>query len=247
MNSKFQYCNNADCIDCIQRKKCLAIIPISDVTHRPFLIYKNKICICPIITSNEYLVPNTDITYIVSRTISYMYLTTLDISHNNIGVLPIVPSLKKLKCANCNLTTLPNVSSSQFLEELDCSDNGIKVIPNYPSIITLHCSKNLISELPPLKNIKHLVCSDNPITDVSLPNLTYLEAYNCPILVSHKIPSLLKRSSYLNNTGLRWVITQNQKIEKNKLIINWNNNIGRLSRKSKFWVTLERYLFKSDS
>jgi hypothetical protein len=50
----------------------------------------------------------------------------------------------------------------------------------------------------------------------------------------------------MENSELKWVVTYNQKIEKDKLLIDWNNSKGKLSKSNPFWNKLEKFLFYSE-
>ena len=165
----------------------------------------------------------SNINLIFMRSIVTCYVTDLDISDNNITYLPDILTLKKLNCAKCKIKTLPRFLPN--IREIDANDNLLTHIYTYQTLETLICSNNIIKELPHLPNLKYLQCNNNPITEINIPSLTSLEAYGCPIMVIHNIPSLIKKSSILLANGLvRYIQYNKSKLSNNYVLINWLNN-----------------------
>ncbi len=241
---------NCNCVDCY-RKKIVKnqVLPYNkDLLEAPLLVVKNKQRLIPIINNNKLIIPNENVIYIFPRTLIYLNLTELDISGNSIKYMPDIQSLKILKCNNCNIKTLPILPN---LEILECSNNFISEIPKLMKLTHINCSYNMIARIPDLPEIKHLICSNNPITNISHTTLLSLEAYNCPILTIHKIPTLLKRSSLVIDNRFLWIRKNIQKIERRYVILDWNTidviqenmhhklNISKLSKK---WQKIVKFI-----
>jgi hypothetical protein len=216
----FQACNCRDCRNIVDNV----------VTNNSLVVKTDNLIYYPDTTSTECNLSNKSIIYLGINTISFMHLTSLDVSYNNINFIPDIHTIKKLKCIDCNLRELP---SMPILEELDCSDNLLTCIPNYTKLIKLTCSHNLIESFPNL-SIKKLICNNNPITSVNISTLTYLEAYGCPILAICKIPGLTKRSSILENGNFTWIIDRTEKLDKTNVVIDWNTNCTLLVKSKLF-------------
>ncbi len=133
-------------------------------------------------------------------------LRTLDISYNQFGELPALPTtiirldfsynpltelptdlselveLDDLSCAGIGLKELPTLPAS--LEYLVCSDNELTNVDNIsslPKLYRLDCSGNQLTTLPGLPaSLTYLDCSDNHLTALpELPtSLSWLYCYN---------------------------------------------------------------------
>jgi len=76
--------------------------------------------------------------------------------------------LNHLDCSHNNLTVLPELPS--HLDTLDCSCNYLITLPELPeSLLVLFCFHNNLTRLPILKNIKYLHCYKNDL--ICLPEL----------------------------------------------------------------------------
>lgn len=161
----------------------------------------------------------------------------LNISRNPICYVPYIYSLSTLICTDCNISILfplPN------LTYLDCSNNKISSLPYFPLIETLIATKNRLETLPIYSRLKKLIISTNPIMSVYQPNLTYLEAYDCPILIVHYIPSLYKRSSYISSSGsVQQITLKSEKINRSYIVIDWKERTTSLT-----YTKLFSFLFK---
>jgi hypothetical protein len=166
------------------------------------------------------LLNNKKIRFLMPR--FYDNISYLDLSHNSIRWLPYMPNVKVLKAANCKLTTL---IYSENLEELEVQNNNLTAMPAYPKLRRLNCSNNALTQLPPASSmpaLTHLICSNNPLSNVQGDSLREVEAYNCLINTIHHCPNLLRRSSVMiggRSTGLqRYAMAT----EYNNVLINWN-------------------------
>jgi Leucine-rich repeat (LRR) protein len=199
-----------------------------NITHTKsqILINKNHKREIPLVINDSLYIPNQYIISVWPLTLAFLSLKVLDISNNLVTWLPDLYTLVTLKCTNCKLLELP--SYLPLLEELDCSNNFIKIIPAYPKLKKLNCSKNLVenghlvsSNFPLLEDLH---CSDNPINDICITTLKNLVAYDCPILVLHKLPLLIKRSSKIVNNHFVWISQSNARVDYQKILIDWNKS-----------------------
>ncbi len=116
-------------------------------------------------------------------------LEILDISENDwlwCRSLPSLPCLKVLRCNQCKLSELQNISHYSGLVELSICKNELQSLPTWFESFTrlrvLRCSNNKLQELPAffskLANLETLECSDNKLTSIqhlSCGNLTQLD------------------------------------------------------------------------
>jgi Leucine-rich repeat (LRR) protein len=127
-------------------------------------------------------------------------ISTLDISYKNIKYLPDLTrfqNLKKLKCNNNKLTSLPTLP--QNLKRLYCFNNEFTLLPTLPqNLETLHCYNNQLTSLPTLpQNLKLFNCYNNQLT--SLPTLPQnLEFLNCSSNKLTSLPTLPQNLETLN-------------------------------------------------
>ena len=119
--------------------------------------------------------------------VDYASITSLDLSNQQLDVLPDLSmyiNLIKLNCNCNNLTALDNLPPN--LKSLCCCYNQITLLDNLPSsLLELYCYDNkLISldNLPP--NLLELYCYNNQITLLdNLPSsLLKLSCYGNPII-----------------------------------------------------------------
>ena len=136
------------------------------------------------------------------------------------------------------------------LTTLNCSNNLITSVPNYKQLSRLECSGNIISKLPVLPSLKSLTINSNPIHEIKIPTLTYLEAYDCPIFVIFDIHGLVRRSSTLDKFGsFKWITTRTEKFNSKTILVDWANGIlnpilYKILSKSRFWKRTLKYLFR---
>ena len=120
-------------------------------------------------------------------------LTALNISFNDISVLPNLKhltSLVDLECCNNTLTKIYELPDT--LKILSCENNKLIELPYLPhTLIELNCSSNFLRKLPDLSNLSliELDCIDNYLTEIpNLPNsLIYLYCDNNKLI---KLPTL---------------------------------------------------------
>ena len=102
--------------------------------------------------------------------------------------------LKKLKCCNNELTSLPPLPST--LIELCCFYNQITYLPPLPSTLEyLYCTKNQLTSLPLLPStLKGLCCNNNQLTSLPpLPSvLKSLYCYRNQLACLPPLPSTLE-------------------------------------------------------
>lgn len=96
----------------------------------------------------------------------------IDVSGKNLTFLPDLSRFTHLNTLNCshnNLTVLPELPS--HLVSFDCSRNYLTTLPELPeSVVVLFCFHNNLTRLPILtKNIKYLHCYKNDL--ICLPEL----------------------------------------------------------------------------
>lgn len=125
----------------------------------------------------------------------------LNFEYNNIRSIPRLPaSLKRLKCSQNKLTSLPDL---QQLEELDCMYNNLTSLPPLPdTLIRLFCSENPITILPKLPpNLKVLAASGTSITYIpELPeSLEDISLDYTPL----REPFLTFHNNYISDRDLR--------------------------------------------
>ena len=99
-------------------------------------------------------------------------LIDLDISYNNISVLPnlkYLTSLDQLECSHNNLTKISELPDT--LTQLCCDENNLIELLNLPSSLEfLNCSNNELTELCNLPNsLEYLYCVHNKL--IKLPDL----------------------------------------------------------------------------
>jgi hypothetical protein len=210
------------------REKCHDKLPHNNyLISYPLLLRQNKNLICPFINTNKLLINNMGITNISLQTLNYVFLKELDISDNNIRYMPEIISLKILKCNNCNIDKLPDFQPA--LEILECCNNNITKIPFYKELTSINCSTNLIKNIPFLPKLTHLTCCNNPITSISNSKLVYLKARNCPLIIVHKIPSLIKKSSIMVNNKFKWLYEDKQDIDRKYVVLDWNTGLNKIN------------------
>ncbi|ARF11744.1 leucine-rich repeat protein [Klosneuvirus KNV1] len=113
-------------------------------------------------------------------------LSVIDLCHNRLTKLPIMPdrlkelmirfnqinditslndcySLRRLDCSHNMITELPNINR---LEILICDHNKISNLPAFQNLIRISCASNMIKELPPFPNIEIIECDKNYITKI---------------------------------------------------------------------------------
>jgi len=155
--------------------------------------------------------------------------------------ISLLPKLTILDCNSCRLLT--SISSSPNLTELVCNDCDILGNIDALNLTILHCSHcPLLNNdyFQQLTKLTYLDCSNCHViilryfpvliklrcnsclflqqigdTDISLPKLTELSCYKCPILTEiHKLPNLLRLNcmfcpmlqlNYLNFKKLRLI------------------------------------------
>jgi hypothetical protein len=232
-------------MDSTNAKAKIIYSPTTADTKSQILINKiNKFEIPSVINDSLYM-PNQYIISVWPRALVFLSLKVLDISNNLITWLPDLYTLVTLKCANCKIIKLP--SYLPLLEELDCSNNFIKLIPGYPKLKKLNCSKNLVENdhlvSPNFPLLEDLDCSDNLINDVCIYTLKNLVAYDCPILVLHKLPLLIKRSSKIVNSRFVWISQSNARVDYQKILIDWNKSelngqVSKLKRQDRSMPTI---------
>lgn len=248
---------NCNCSRCIEKNKYLHTIPENrDLMLYPIIMKDNNFLFYPEIKDSRLICNNLNITLIIPRTINYLHLIELDISNNNIKVIPYIPSIKILKCNNCGLTELPYLPNLEYLE---CAQNKLLEIPNYKNITYLNCSDNYIKKIntraqstnattstTPHK-LQKLICNNNLISDINIKSLKYLEAKKCPILVIYKLPLINKRSSLILDRKLLFITSHGQYIDEKYVLVNWynkklNSNIN-IKKFNKFTQNILKYLF----
>jgi hypothetical protein len=210
----------------------------------PIVTVKDGSIYYPNVEHNRLIIPNYRITIILLRTLNYMFLTELDISGNDIKIIPDIFSLKILKCNNCRIKNLPKTLYQ--LEELECKNNFICKIPYYKYLTKLDCSNNMIDDVSHLSKLTYLTCCNNPIMSIHNKSLTFLKAKNCPILIMHKIPSLIRRSSSLINNKFIWIKENKQDIELSYILVDWNtgkHNI-KLNKLSDRWQKILKFILR---
>jgi Leucine-rich repeat (LRR) protein len=195
-----------------------------DLTDSPLYAIQQGIIIKPKQRNGVLHLPKQQISDLFCRTLIYQTIKELDVSYNLVTYIPEILTLRKLKCTNCKLNKLPNAELLPHLVELNCSDNLLIEIPNYQSLKKLECSINYISELPKYNKLTHLTCNNNPITDIYIPSLEYLEALGCCLTVIYNLPLLYKKSSVLINGDLKYIICKREKIDNRYKLIDWRNS-----------------------
>lgn len=220
----------------------------NDTTKHPLAILQAGVISTPEISCESLVLDSQHISSIMLVTLNYLHIKSLSVRNNPLTFLPDIYTLHTLDCSNCGLTSLP--SYMPVLTTLNCSANLIKEIPSYQRLTRLECSNNLITALPKLPKLASLTCNNNPLPQIHIPTLTYLEAYDCPILVLYDIPGLVRRSSTLDFTGsFQWITTRTEKINSKRILINWPARkikqpiISILSR-TRFWRAVLKYIIK---
>lgn len=230
-------------MDSVSVKKYPIALVVSDSVYSTKLYYpavENDQLIIRYIPDDTHLVKA-----IFLRTVAYLNLTTLDISGQPISRIPDIYTIRTLICDNCQLVELPSYMPN--LRHLSCVNNLLTSIPNYPLLNYLNCAKNVIERLPSvsgLSSIKHLICSDNPITSIYYPTLSKLEAYGCPLLIIHYIPSTYRRSSTLQDGHFKWKILSDSYLSTEYAVIDWRSDLMSNSVESELLISLRRFLFK---
>ncbi|CAG5106191.1 Similar to chp: Chaoptin (Drosophila melanogaster) [Cotesia congregata] len=125
-------------------------------------------------------------------------LTTLDLDHNLLRVVPNICALKKLQVLSLSSNKISFLSSSSFcglpnLKKLTLSNNGLRTIGsdtfnNMFALEKLDLSKNMLTALPqnwiPAKmNLQYLYVNDNKFVQFS--NLSLDSAKNLNSLITH--------------------------------------------------------------
>lgn len=215
------------------------------ISEHPITIIINHKMFAPEIINESAVLDSQQIQGILLNTLNYLHIKSLSIKKNPLMFLPDIYTLATLDCSNCMLKELPTYMP--VLTTLNCSNNLIKSIPNYSQLSRLDCSNNIISKLPELPSLKSLIINNNPITQIYTPTLTYLEAYNCPILILFDIPGLVRRSSIMDKTGsFKWILTRTEKINHKNILIDWVNNTidPKILQmlKSRFWQKVFKQL-----
>lgn len=229
----------------------------------PIIICKEGFTTRPETTNNVLALQHQNITSIFLATINYLRLEILDISGNSLKHLPDIFTLKILVCDDCELKDLP--SYMPCLEKLSCKNNFLRSIPSYKKLTELDCSSNLITciegsysndadktninetnhDISTTNNkcmqLKKLTCNNNPIMSINIPTLTYLEAYNCPIKILHRIPGLFKRSSTMDTNNFKWTVISCERLDRSGVIINWQNGTKKIN--TKLFDKVSKFLF----
>ena len=117
----------------------------------------------------------------MSEPIDYASITELNLSNQELDVLPDLSmyiNLKILDCYNNKITSLDNLPSS--LIELSCDNNNLTSLDNLPSSLKiLYCYNNnltLLDNLP--SSLKELSCGCNPFIYDFKPTLQNIRNYN---------------------------------------------------------------------
>jgi hypothetical protein len=175
----------------------------------------------PPVVNGEVHISNRKIRVLFAQTLFYLNITFLNVSSNPITWLPEIPTLVTLICNDCRLTELPVCLPS--LTTLQCKNNFISVLPKLPLVTFVDCSDNCITRLlaANIPRLQRLICNNNPLTSINIQTLTSLEAYDCPLTVIHKIPSLSRRSSVVIDGSLKQLIANKEKINTDLVVINW--------------------------
>lgn len=193
----------------------------------------------------QVLINTKLVKYVLLRTLAHCCIRHIDISNTSTKYICDIPSLEVLIANNCNLTKLPNYLPN--LTKLQIDNNKINQVSFYPKLKHLSCVDNAITNVNHLTGLTYLKCSENPITEIKLFYLTYLEAYECPILVSYPIPTLVKRSSIFINGMVERIYVSKEKMNKNNIIINWktSTHLVPLNQTSTLVKKVFPYLFKN--
>lgn len=231
------------------KKYSESIVENEHMVAKPLKILQNGRIEEPAHVNGVLLLPNSHIDAIFLKTLIYVNIRELDVSNNPLTWLPEMQSLEKLNCSGCKLTALP--SPLPKLKELKCADNYLSTVPYYKNLVKLECSNNLIQDLSQYNNSKleSLIATNNPLTSINIPSLTYLEAYDCPLLVIHNLPSLHKKSSVIINNEMKFMMFRKEKISKERRLIDWYDNTcdiavyNKLVAVSDFFFRLAPFLF----
>ena len=115
--------------------------------------------------------------YVIPSLERFYYLTHLNISNNNLIILPELP--KNLMHLNCSENNIGEVFILPMrLVSFNCNSNFITKIHMVPDTLeTLECRYNNIRMLPALKNITQLFCDNNNLWHIPKPNV--LEYISC--------------------------------------------------------------------
>lgn len=217
-------------------------------TDHPLTIVQNKNITLPEITSNHLSIDDQSVEMIFTNTLIYLHLQILSVKNNPLTFLADIYTLTTLDCSNCKLRSLPTYMP--VLTNLNCANNLINHIPNYKNLIQLDCSNNIIGNVDHLTKLKHLKINNNPTTQVNIQSLTYLEAYDCPILILYDLPGLVRRSSTLDmDKSFKWITTKMEKVNKDHILVNWSAHTVNdkltdiLRKKSAFWYKLIKVVF----
>ena len=105
---------------------------------------------------------------------SFTRLVALELCGSEIRELPIIGSLRILKCQDCS--SLKTIPSMEKLERLYCSRSPVSSVGDFPCLTHLYCQNMPICELPPLPNLEVLDCSHcGNLTEISgFPKLSVL-------------------------------------------------------------------------
>ncbi len=120
---------------------------------------------CTDITTEDYLYCYNQNIGDLTGVEYFSSLNELDVSFNDLVLLPTLPSsLTILSCRGNDLIQINNLPMG--LLELDCSLNPIVQIINLPaSLLELDCSSNELTQLPTLpSSLTKIDCSSNPIS-----------------------------------------------------------------------------------
>lgn len=219
------------------------------MSEHPLKVVQNGTIIVPEITSDSLVLDSRNISSVWLNTLNYLHVKSLSIKNNPLIFMVDVYSLHTLNCSNCKLTALPTYMP--VLTNLNCSNNLLTSLPNYQQLTTLDCSDNIITKLPSFPKLKSLTINNNPIHEINIPTLTYLEAYGCPIFIIFDIPGLIRRSSLLDRFGsFKWVTSRTEKINSKTILLNWTDDkpsinpiLYRIFSKSRFWKRALNFLF----
>jgi Leucine-rich repeat (LRR) protein len=135
-------------------------------------------------------------------------LETLDISNNNIKILPKLPSnLNELSCCNNKIEII-----EQFFSRLQIlmANNNRLVSIYYPRTLKrLEINDNPnITTIPKLTNLNRLLCNNTRIVELSdFPNLIVLDCINSSVATLGKIPNI--KELFIHNTMIQSIDVTN--------------------------------------
>ncbi len=123
---------------------------------------------------------------IVTKIPNIVGLEYLYCSNTNIEYIPVIETLRVLKCSNTLIKKIPNIVG---LERLYCSKTDIEYIPDFENLIFLNCSNTLIKKIPDIFTLERLVC-DHCINLNEIPYIESLTGIFCNHSPITKIPEL---------------------------------------------------------